>query len=244
MAHASSITADQAPLPRSIPAVQRMLSGEIVYPFLTKLSDKRAGRRDRPLLESLAQQEHIHPGTPWMQGLGSGFLTAAARERRDSIALQAPLRAEAAKAIARFQTLQSNHADLEAAAKAPSTTPLSNEPTTFAEKRDGADQILRRRQREDAARLASNRARVEQSNAEQAAIRARLSELEEEFDLHEEAYKYRAEALRSYYGKRQATYLSCGLRTVSVGSGFRDLAKIDSPTWQAAAFPQLSTSDS
>ena len=240
----AAISADQAPLPNSIPTVQRPLPGEIVYPFFTRVGDWFAGRHDTRLLQAMLDKQVELGITPWMKGLRSGFLTSVARDRRETIALQAPLRDEAAHAIARFKILEGKAASLKAAVQEERASEIDSQPSSAGEAYDKPDQVLRRRQKEADARLAAARSKVVQSEVEREHIVSQVAQLKEGFDFHEEAHVYRVEALRDFYTKRQSVYVRHGLRNRS-NDGVAPMAPdIDTPNWQAAAFPSIADIES
>lgn len=243
----TTITVAQAPLPESIPASQRPLPGEIVYPFFTWLGDCWAGWRDAALLKSLLSKNVVLGVTPWMNGLRSGFLTSVARDRRETIALQAPLRDEAASIVARYTVLQSKGATLEAATKeatddARQSTTIDAQPTSAGEAYEKPEQIRQRRQKEANTRLAAARADANRAVAEREAIIARLAKLKEAFDFHEAAHTYRVEALRDFYAKRQSVYVRRGLHGLSNDGCPPTAPNIDIPDWKPEEFPVLSES--
>jgi len=239
MTKKTPITAAGAPLPESIPVSQRVLPGEVVYPFFTWLGDRRAGRRDATQLQAMLEKNTELGVTPWLKGLRSGFQTACARDRRDTIALQAPLRDEAAKAIARYKALSGKADALQAGVEEARDVTIDATPTTAGEVQERPEQIQRRRQKERDARLAQARAAAEQAAGECEAILARIAQLKEAFDFHEDVYTYRLEALRNYYSKRQAVYLRRGLHKL-VNDGQAPVGpEVTIPQWPATAFPSL-----
>lgn len=234
-----TVTAAQAVLPESIPTVQRPLPGEIAYPLFTRLGDSLAGWRDSTLLRAMLSNDTELGVTPWMRGLHSGLLTSIARDRRETIAIQAPLRHEAAGHIARYRSLQANDSALRAAVEAEQKVGVDGQPISSGEAHEKPEQILRRRQREAAARVAAANDKVTRSQAEREGIVGILAQLKEAFDFHEQAYLYRVEALRDFYAKRQSVYVRCGLRGRSNDGNAPVAPEMVIPEWRVDAFPTL-----
>jgi hypothetical protein len=236
-----AITAEQAPLPTSIPVIQRPLSGEVRYPCLTWFGDRWAGKRDSKQCQAMLDKDAQLGVTPWMRGLRAGFLAAVARDRRDTIALQAPLRDEAAKAIARYHVLTDKQSALrQAVVEAQgATTDVDASPASAGEAHDKPEHIRRRRQKEADARVATARGTAAQAEAEAEHIKTRVAELEVQFNLHEEAHHYRIEALRGFYTKRQAVYVRRALLGLAREGEAPRPPDIDLPDWPASPFPSF-----
>jgi len=239
MSRKNTITADQAFLPKAIPAAQRRLPGEIAYPLFSKFGDWWAGRTDMPTLKPMFEATSGIGLTPWMEGLRAGFLTALARDRRDTTVLQAPLREEAMEVIARRRVLEAKSASLKAAQTETKNAQPSDQPTTAGEANESPTQLLQRRRREAATQAAATAAAVSQCEGERETLRVRHAQLTEAHAFHEAAYSHRAEALRDHYAKRQAVYLRRGLKGVVFGGPAPSIPQVDIPDWQAEAFPVL-----
>lgn len=235
----TTITAVQATLPEAIPAAQRTLPGEIVYSFFDWVADWWAGRRDATLLRAMLDKDPQLTITPWMRGLRGGFLTAAARDRRDTTALQAPVRDEAVAIIEKIHALDSRAEALQAALSEAQDEPIDETPTTSAEDRETAEQRRRRRQREANVRIATARGNLAQHSHATDALLARLAQLAEVYAFHEAAYRHRIEALRDFYTKRESVYLRHGLRGASHDGVPPVAPQIELPEWPAPAFPSL-----
>lgn len=239
MARAITITAAQATLPEAITVAQRVLPGEIVYPFLTWLADRRAGRRDARLLKAMLAKDPVLSTTPWMLGLRGGYLTAAARDRRETTALQAPLRHDAVAAIARILALEGRVTSLNAAVEEARAAPVDDKPTSAGEAAERPAERLRRHQRSAKGVMNAASAQVSQNRTELEELTAQLAELAEQHAFHETVLNHRIEALRSFYSKRQSVYLQHGLRGAS-HDGIPPIAPaVEIPNWPAAPFPTL-----
>ncbi|MDR1851750.1 MAG: hypothetical protein LBR21_03760 [Propionibacteriaceae bacterium] len=232
------ITAEQASLPASIPAVQRSLPGEVVYPFFTWCGDRWAGWRDRRGTAAMLDKDKALGVSPWMDGLKSGFLSAVARDRRETTALQVPLRDRAAKAIARYNALGDKIEGLQSNVEQATRITVSDEPTSVGETHEKPEQIKRRRQSEADSRLAAARSRLDQAGVERQEILMELGELEESFNFLEAAYTYRVEALRNYYAKRQAVYIRSGVRAQTRDGEPAVAPVIEAPDWHATPLPK------
>lgn len=238
----NTITAVQATLPEAIPAALRTLPGEIVYPFFDWLGDWWAGRRDAPLLKAMLATDATLSITPWMRGLRSGYLTAAARDRRDTTALQAPVRDEAVAILEQLRARGDRSAAFQAAVEDAQNAPVNDQPTTSGEAHEAAEQRRRRRQREANSRISSARAHLLQHQSETDAMVARLAQLAEVYAFHEAAYGHRVEALRDFYTKRESVYVRRGLLGASRDGVPPLVPEIEVPVWPAEQFPTMAAS--
>ncbi len=239
----TTITAVQASLPDAIPAVQRVLPGELVYPLFTRLADWCAGRGDAPILKAMLAKAPALGVTPWMGGLRGGFLTAAARDRRDTTALQAPLRDKAAAAVARIRSLDGEQDALRAAVNEALNAPLDDQPRSAGEALETPEQRRHRRQRDATRAVAAAKAHLARNTEEREELIAELSRLAEMHRFHETAHNYRVEALRDYYTKRQSVYLRRGLKGVSHDGLPPVVPEVEIPLWPAEPLPPLTDAE-
>lgn len=235
----SVISAEQANLPESIPASQRALAGEVHYPRHLRCADHIAGWRDAKLLRDMLNKDTELEVTPWMQSLRDGLLTALARNHRETLALHAPLRAEAVRAAERATILLRQLPELDANVKRESSATIVTAPTTSGEALESERDIAYRREREMRARIKEATARADSAREELNALRVRHGELREAFAFHCAASASRAESLRSYYAERQDKYVHAGLRGRSKDGSAARIPVFEPPVWAFEPLPSL-----
>lgn len=241
MKNESLITVDDAALPKAVLTSQRPLAGEMPYPVYTRFRDWRAGRRDRALLAALLKTSVDLDVTPWMQVLRDGLLTALARNHRETITLQAPLRTEAAVIVQRYIIVRNALPGLDDRIDEERNAPLGQGPATSGESFESEDEMQHRRVLRLKASVANAKKAADDARAELNGLRTRHAELTETFDFHADVGRYRAEALRDMYAKRQDLYVHSGLKGQSTDGRAPHVPTFEPPAWPIPHLPQVPT---
>lgn len=202
-------------MPRATKAAQRPVTLWIAPMDKSyRREDRRAARHDRRMLRALLESEGTLPLTEYMVYLSEACRCAAANERLDATALQAPLLEQASKLCVEYGRLRGRLHELTGKAEQArhdGAKPVSDAPTTAAERYEQPDALVRRRARENTARIRSAQSAVTEARTRMDAIREELAGLEQTYRFHELSYVQRVIQLNAWYRQRQMNYLHLAL---------------------------------
>lgn len=201
--HTAHLTAADAIVPAAVPAFQRIPEEPLPYPLWTRVSDWFAGFRDRVVLAT--QPDEID--TPWLHRLSQECRTRLEAERRGTLAVTAVIDDALAAHRRQIENAVAAIARLSEQRDALHDRPVSDAPTTTAERYDSAEQRQMRRARAQQADVGRIDARLHEVTVQKEQALVSIATLTAARQWHWTLLLVRGHHLVAHYNRRSATYV-------------------------------------